>query len=87
MNGIDRERIEPREEHERDHGIAVGRVAVGAHVAPDTEDLDRGCHADQRAAAEEGAHAITRVRFEPDMHGRPRVRAEHLQLAGRRTCA
>ena len=48
-----RERVQPGEEDERDHDVAVGRVPVGAHVAPEAEDLDRGREADEGAGDEE----------------------------------
>ena len=45
----DRERVQPREEDERDDGVAVGRVPVAADVSPQAEDVDGGGEADEEA--------------------------------------
>ena len=48
--GDDRQGVEAREEDEGEHRDAVSRVPVGAHVAPDAEDVDGGGQADEDAA-------------------------------------
>ena len=47
------QRVHASQEHERHDGQPVRRVPVGAHVAEDALDVDRGGEADERAADEE----------------------------------
>ena len=66
--GDDGDRVEAGQEDQGHDQQAEGRVPVGAHVAPDAQDLGRGGQADERAADEEAGHDQAR-------HVDPGVRA------------
>ncbi len=71
-----RQRVEAREEDERDHDQAEGGVEVGAERPPDAEDLHRAAERDEAAACHEGEHRDA-LDVQAGVLGGARVLAKH----------